>query len=67
MLSRKIKVSIGDDRCFFHIYGDQVKYFDLDSLAIKHPDMKEYIELNRFELERSLQKQREQMNFTDKF
>ena len=45
-MRKKITVSVAEDRCFFHVFGDSYKYFDLQYLQINHPDLRDYCEKN---------------------
>jgi len=67
MRSKKIHVSVADGTCFFHVLGDSVRYYDLDSLLLKHPELAEYVTENKFPLMEKLMKQRELMGITEKF
>lgn len=61
-MSKKISISIEKDRCFYHVLGDKRKYFDLYSLQARHPELSDYCEKNKFELNRELLKQKELLN-----
>ena len=50
-MRKKITVSVAEDRCFFHVFGDSYKYFDLQYLQINHPDLRDYCEKNKLELQ----------------
>lgn len=63
----QIKVSVAEDRCFFHVLGDERRYFDLDNLEKHHPELKEYCQQNHAKLESELLKQKELMGFHDKY
>ena len=58
-MRKKITVSVAEDRCFFHVFGDSYKYFDLQYLQINHPDLRDYCEKNKLELQREFLKQKE--------
>lgn len=60
-MRKKITVSVAEDRCFFHVFGDSYKYFDLQYLQINHPDLRDYCEKNKLELQRDFLKQKELM------
>lgn len=60
-MRKKITVSVAEDRCFFHVFGDSYKYFDLQYLQINHPDLRDYCEKNKLELQREFLKQKELM------
>jgi len=55
----KIKTDTAEDRCFYHVLGDNIEYGDLESVILAHPELEENIELHRFELERELLQQKE--------
>jgi len=64
-MRKKITVSVAEDRCFFHVFGDSYKYFDLQYLQINHPDLRDYCEKNKLELQREFFKQKELMENSD--
>ena len=64
-MRKKITVSVAEDRCFFHVFGDSYKYFDLQYLQINHPDLRDYCEKNKLELQREFLKQKELMENSD--
>lgn len=64
-MRKKITVSVAEDRCFFHVFGDSYKYFDLQYLQINHPDLRGYCEKNKLELQREFLKQKELMENSD--
>ena len=55
----RITVSHDETDCYFHFYGDNCKYFDLESIEERHPDQKDYLVQHRYELLRSIQQLRE--------
>lgn len=58
----KIIIGTKDGRCFFHVLGDVTEYHDMASMEYAHPELKEYIQNNRIELERTLLQQQEIMS-----
>jgi len=58
----KIIVGTKDGRCFFHVLGDFTEYHDISSMEYAHPELKDYVQNNRVELERALLQQRELMS-----
>ncbi len=55
----RITISHDDTECYFHMLGDNRKYFDLESMGESHPKHKEYINQHRYELMRGLYQLRE--------
>ena len=55
----KITISHDDVDCYFHLLGENRKYLDLESLALEHPEVSDYIEQHRYELQRGLYQLRE--------
>lgn len=49
-------VILGSDAegSFFYVEGDSMKYYDLDCLVYYHPEETEYVQKNRFDLERKM-------------
>ena len=45
-----ITVSVSGDECFFHVMGDNKKYFDLESVYEKYPQHKEFLDENYYKL-----------------
>lgn len=64
-MSNKISVSVGNDRCFFHVLGDNYKFYDLYSLQMRHPELDDYCKLHKLELQRELLKQNELLEDSD--
>lgn len=57
--NRKITVVVADGRSFFHVFGDNKKYYDLYSLTCAHKELLDYCQDHRYELESELLKQDE--------
>lgn len=57
--NKKICISVAEDRCFFHVFGDKHKYFDLYSLQVAHPELNDYCKEKGLELERDLLRKNE--------
>lgn len=58
-IRNKISISISQDRCFYHVFGDNKKYYDLYSLQTKHPELTKYCVENKLQLQRKLLKLKE--------
>lgn len=58
------KISIGHQNggLFFHVMGDNTRYFDLTSLERSHPELSNFINENRYDLERNLLQRREELD-----
>ena len=56
---KKITIIVADSRSFYHVLGDNKRYYDLYSLSYAHPELKDYCFNPRYELENELQKQNE--------
>ena len=59
MAREKIVVMVDKDDVFFHVFGDQRKYYDLGSLSLHHPELDNYVEGNRYSLNRTFYQKRE--------
>lgn len=59
MGEEKVKVSVGSNECYFHVFGDNIMYMNLASLVEKHPECADYCEKNRLKLNMELYRQRE--------
>lgn len=57
--NKKITIAVADNQSFFHVLGDNKRYYDLYSLSLSHPELKDYCLNHRYELESDLQKQNE--------
>lgn len=57
--NKKITIAVTDNQSFFHVLGDNKRYYDLYSLFHAHPELKDYCLNHRYELESALQKQNE--------
>lgn len=57
--NKKITIAVADNQSFFHVLGDNKRYYDLYSLSNSHPELKDYCLNHRYELESDLQKQNE--------
>lgn len=57
--NNKITIVVADNQSFFHVLGDNKRYYDLYSLSRSHPELKDYCLNHRYELESDLQKQNE--------
>lgn len=57
--NKKITIAVADNQSFFHVLGDNKRYYDLYSLSHSHPELKDYCLNHRYELESDLQKQNE--------
>lgn len=57
--NKKITIAVADNQSFFHVLGDNKRYYDLYSLSYSHPELKDYCLKHRYELESDLQKQNE--------
>lgn len=62
MSSTKISIGHQNGGMFFHIMGDNTKYFDLISLERSHPELSGFINDNRYDLERNLLQRREELD-----
>ena len=54
-----VKVEIKEGRCFYHASGDSIEYYDLESLVMKHPELKSFVENFHVELQREYFRQKE--------
>ena len=63
----KIIVGTKDGRVFFHTLLDKKEYYDLDSIVYAHPELTDYIEKNRIDLNMSLLRQKENFDITEKY
>lgn len=53
-INEKITVSHDGDISYFHVLGDERRYLDLEALINNHPELDEYCDTHRFELNRGL-------------
>lgn len=60
-LQKKVTLSREQSGYYFHVLGDDRIYFDLVAVELHHPELEEYLAVNRFELERELH-QLEELN-----
>lgn len=58
-INNGITIKKADNDIYFSVSGDSRRYFDLESIGIHHPDVKEYIVANHLELERKMMQFRE--------
>ena len=59
MGSNGITIKKTNNDIYYSVAGDPVRYFDLESITIKYPELKEYIAVNRIMLERKIMQFRE--------
>lgn len=59
MCREKIVVSVDREDVYFHVFGDNRKYFDLDSLLLHHEELSDFIRSNRYSLQRQLYQKKE--------
>lgn len=64
-MNDKISVSVENERCFFHVLGDNHKFYDLYSLQMKHSELNDYCKLHKLELQSELLKQNELLEDSD--
>lgn len=50
-----------NDEFFYHLLGDSTRYYDLESLSRIHPELSDYIQNHRYELESRLFQNREEL------
>lgn len=62
MGSNGITIKKTNNDIYYSVAGDPVRYFDLESITIKYPELKEYIAANRIMLERKIMQFRESYN-----
>ena len=55
----KILVTADKDDIFFHVFGDDRKYYDLDSIILHHGALSDYITEHRYKLLRQFNQKRE--------
>jgi hypothetical protein len=63
----KIIISTHNNKCFYHVLGDRVEFYDLESLVYSHPELSDLINLQKHSIEGEYFKKRERINFNDKF
>ena len=56
---KKIVVDRKGLRVFFHVFGDNREYYDIDSVLFSHKELRSYIASHTYELESSLLQTRE--------
>ena len=39
--NKKITIAVADNQSFFHVLGDNKRYYDLYSLSHSHPELKD--------------------------
>lgn len=61
MIKEKIMVSVDTDGVFFHVFGDNRKYYDIDSLLLHRQELTDITMSNRYYLESHLLKKRESL------
>lgn len=65
--TKLVHITVADNRCFFHVFGDKHQYYDLESMAQAHPELKEYCCADHIALEMEIIRQKEILGFTEKF
>ena len=60
---KDIIVGTKERRVFFHVNRDKREYYDLESIIISHPELTDYIEKNRIELNMELFRHQEDFNY----
>lgn len=58
----KIIVFAIKDEVFFHVPGDERRYYDLDNVGLNHSELIPYIEANSVRLNREMFKKKELLN-----
>lgn len=58
----KIEIVKKGNRIFYKVEGDSTEFYDLDNLKNNHPELEDFVNDNRIELERVLMQQRELKN-----
>lgn len=59
MKNKFVTISVSDGIIFYHVFGDNRKYLNFDSLLLHHKELSEYLNKNKFDLKRSFWQKQE--------
>lgn len=46
----KFVISVASDLCYFHVFGDKIKYLDFEALYMAHPELQSYLDIHYYEI-----------------
>lgn len=58
-VSGNINVCVNQEGCFYHVLGDDIEFYDLESLVRAHPELDEIVRHKKYDLTREFYQKQE--------